>query len=41
MLGISTKTLYNKLRSYEAGARWRRPTALADDAHASKPLAEI
>ena len=27
MLGISTKTLYNKLRSYEAGARWRRTVA--------------
>jgi DNA-binding NtrC family response regulator len=29
ILGISTKTLYNKLRSYEAGARWRRPMAAA------------
>ena len=27
MLEISTKTLYNKLRVYEAGARWRDPHA--------------
>ncbi len=30
MLGISTKTLYNKLRSYEAGARWRRTASVVD-----------
>ncbi len=40
MLGISTKTLYNKLRSYEAGARWRRTMPPAADTGAvwSKPI---
>jgi len=39
MLGISTKTLYNKLRSYEAGARWRRPLmAFTESAGWPKPL---
>jgi DNA-binding NtrC family response regulator len=37
MLGISTKTLYNKLRSYEAGARWRRPVLAPTAASPSLP----
>jgi DNA-binding NtrC family response regulator len=35
ILGISTKTLYNKLRSYEAGARWRRTSPAAADVGAT------
>ncbi len=39
MLGISTKTLYNKLRSYEAGSRWRRPApSFAESPGWPKPL---
>jgi len=39
ILGISTKTLYNKLRSYEAGARWRTSVpSIAESADWPKPL---